>query len=99
MSKRNININIRTNQINEYDERWYEIERVSDKGKRIELIAVLPSWTWIAGYTEPKEKEFLDWLMRNGLDAEDLRNLRGEEGAEFHDIVYRFFKGEEISYS
>ena len=55
-----------------------------------------PSVTTVIGETCSKGKFFDEWLMKNGLNAINLRDAAAEQGTAVHENVELLLKGEEI---
>lgn len=45
----------------------------------------------------PKGAAFFEWLKKNGVDSDDIRDEAGRKGSRVHAMTERYDKGEEVS--
>lgn len=84
------NFDIKANQINKFDERWYEIELENEK-KYFRSVT-----TFLEVY--PKGTEFYKWMKSVGHNVDRIIKESAEFGTLFHEAIQKILTGDEVNY-
>jgi hypothetical protein len=85
------NVDLAINKINKFDQQWYQIATPSG-------VADLKSVTTILSMAHPIDSGLIQWMKREGRNADIIRDEAGQLGTHVHKLIELALSGAELTF-